>query len=251
MERQQVQELFGNSGTWRQARVDLSNYAGEDEVMLRFDFSTAGAMNDASLGFVEDWDGDGVVTTYEGFGEFYYTGIQHKPTRNLNNDFEGFYIDDVIIGFAERGELVTAVAGRSVRLPRFGGHHPHGEHGPVRYPEQLTRLLPDGTPPQRGVCVPERSGAERRPVSAAGRRRPDRHERTSGHRLHRRGAGRRRRLPRAICSRSSDATSRCSNSTATGSSPTAISRCRSTPASRITRWPATSATRSTACRTSA
>ena len=30
MERQQVQELFDNTGTWRQARVDLSAYAGDE-----------------------------------------------------------------------------------------------------------------------------------------------------------------------------------------------------------------------------
>ncbi len=56
---QQVQEAFDPTGTppvnvntdpnttavgWRQARVDLGDFAGQSNVMLRFDFSTAGAL---------------------------------------------------------------------------------------------------------------------------------------------------------------------------------------------------------------
>ncbi len=44
--RQQVQELFDNTGGWRQARIDLSNYAGEGNLQFRFDFSTAAAFPD-------------------------------------------------------------------------------------------------------------------------------------------------------------------------------------------------------------
>ncbi len=51
--KQQVQELFDSTGFWRQVRVDLSEYAGEADLRLRFDFSTAGAMNDASLGAID------------------------------------------------------------------------------------------------------------------------------------------------------------------------------------------------------
>ena len=40
-----VQKVFDNTGTWRQARVSLSNFAGMDNLRLRFDFSTAGSMN--------------------------------------------------------------------------------------------------------------------------------------------------------------------------------------------------------------
>ena len=39
-----VQELFDGTNNWRQARVDLSPLAGNKNVQLRFDFSTAGAM---------------------------------------------------------------------------------------------------------------------------------------------------------------------------------------------------------------
>lgn len=40
-----VEEAFDNTGGWRQARIDLSNYAGLGGLKLRFDFSTAGSMN--------------------------------------------------------------------------------------------------------------------------------------------------------------------------------------------------------------
>jgi len=82
---QVVQELFDNTGTWRQARVDLGEFAGSSNVKLRFEFSTAGTM---AKGLSGDAFGD-----LEGAGE--------------DNDYEGFYIDDIIVGFAERGEMVT------------------------------------------------------------------------------------------------------------------------------------------------
>ncbi|MEZ6126187.1 MAG: pre-peptidase C-terminal domain-containing protein [Planctomycetaceae bacterium] len=40
-----VVEAFDNTNSWRQARIDLSNYAGLSGLKLRFDFSTAGSMN--------------------------------------------------------------------------------------------------------------------------------------------------------------------------------------------------------------
>jgi hypothetical protein len=43
-----VRELFDNSG-WLQSRVDLSAFAGLDNLRLRFDFSTAGSMGAASI----------------------------------------------------------------------------------------------------------------------------------------------------------------------------------------------------------
>ena len=35
------------------------------------------------------------------FGDF------NSPQRGLNNNNEGFYVDDIVVGFAERGETVT------------------------------------------------------------------------------------------------------------------------------------------------
>ncbi|MCP4173352.1 MAG: hypothetical protein GY758_21555, partial [Fuerstiella sp.] len=43
-----VVETF-DTAEWRQARVDLSNYAGRDNLRLRFDFSTAGSMDIGNL----------------------------------------------------------------------------------------------------------------------------------------------------------------------------------------------------------
>ena len=94
---QRVQEAFDNTPTWRQARVDLSEFAGEANLQLRFDFSTAGTMNRFLPG--------------DDFGNFF------NRERTLNNDNEGVFIDDVIIGFAERGEMVTASSGQTSYFP--------------------------------------------------------------------------------------------------------------------------------------
>ncbi|GAA5506096.1 tandem-95 repeat protein [Novipirellula caenicola] len=96
---QLIQEMHDNTGVWRQARIDLSTFAGEtNEIRLRFDFSTAGAMNDASLR-------DGIGRSLEAnFGEY---RNDNRSIGSLSNHFEGFYIDDIIVGYAERGEMVT------------------------------------------------------------------------------------------------------------------------------------------------
>lgn len=85
--RQQIQELF-DVAEWRQARVDLSRYAGQADLQIRFDFHTAGDTNE---GLFEDV-----------FGDF------NNRERGQDNDHEGFFIDDIIIGMAERGEMVTS-----------------------------------------------------------------------------------------------------------------------------------------------
>lgn len=41
-----------DAADWRQARIDLSNYAGQSDLKLRFDFSTAGSMNLGDLSTV-------------------------------------------------------------------------------------------------------------------------------------------------------------------------------------------------------
>ncbi|MEI6256211.1 MAG: fibronectin type III domain-containing protein [Planctomycetota bacterium] len=103
---QNVQQLF-NSGSWRQARIDLGGYANQADLRLRFDFSTAGEMDatqrDASGKLINRING--VAGTA---GDF------DKPTRGQNNGYEGFYVDDLMVGFAERGEMITgAVAGQT------------------------------------------------------------------------------------------------------------------------------------------
>jgi hypothetical protein len=71
---QVVQELF-DTANWRQARVDLGNWAGQTDLRLRFEFTTADA-----------WS---------------------TEARGLDNAYEGFYIDDIVVGYAERGEQVS------------------------------------------------------------------------------------------------------------------------------------------------
>jgi hypothetical protein len=84
--KQLVQELFDTSKRygWRQARVDLGSYADESDLRLRFEFST------------------GAITS---------------PERGQKNGHEGFYIDDIIVGFAERGEMVTGAKGGLETIP--------------------------------------------------------------------------------------------------------------------------------------
>ena len=124
--------------------------------MLRFDFSTAGQMNDPSLGFVEDRNGDGIVSRSEGFGEFFYEArtTSYDPVRGLNNNLEGFYIDDIIIGFAERGEMVTPALADQHRLHRSGRPRTRTTNDIAPPPGTVERLLPAGDPPQRGVRGP-------------------------------------------------------------------------------------------------
>lgn len=84
---QVTQELF-DTASWRQARIDLGQFAGQGNIKLRFEFSTAGTMG-------QNLKGDIYGNAAEGYD---------------NNQFEGFYIDDIIVGFAERGEMVTGAA---------------------------------------------------------------------------------------------------------------------------------------------
>ena len=48
---QRNQELFDNTDVWRQARVDLGDLAGGENVWLRFDFATAGTMDVGTFPF--------------------------------------------------------------------------------------------------------------------------------------------------------------------------------------------------------
>lgn len=96
--RQRIQELFDNTNQWRQARVDLQEFAGQSNLMLRFEFATGGSFFDPRLRV------DDSIGRSDEFGDF--TNVE----RFRNNNFEGFYVDDILIGFAERGEMVTAAA---------------------------------------------------------------------------------------------------------------------------------------------
>lgn len=106
---QQVQELFDVSD-WRQARVDLHKYAGLNNLRLRFDFSTAGSMDETNI--IPDCTTVSSAQKLPGdcFGAFEDSVTTNDSTarqRGQNNAFEGFYVDDIIIGLTERGEMVT------------------------------------------------------------------------------------------------------------------------------------------------
>lgn len=105
--KQIVQEMMDNTGVWRQARVDLSTFANEPNLEMRIDFSTAGSINDATLGRIDDEIDLNAPGDTSPFGEFQANSGTPRSNRSLSNRFEGFYIDDIIIGFAERGEMVT------------------------------------------------------------------------------------------------------------------------------------------------
>ncbi|MEM6979793.1 MAG: GEVED domain-containing protein, partial [Planctomycetota bacterium] len=99
---QAVQELFDNTDSWRQLRVDLSQFAGIDDVRLRFDFSTSGRVLGGGITPGSD-AGD--------YGGFEGSAGETSNASSFANLFEGFYIDDIIVGYAERGEMVTVPSG--------------------------------------------------------------------------------------------------------------------------------------------
>ncbi|MDB5335019.1 MAG: hypothetical protein JWN70_638, partial [Planctomycetaceae bacterium] len=113
---QGVQELYETS-SWRQARVDLADYVGNPQVKLRFDFSTSGNTGTVldpltGLRIVGDDKSD---PTFQGdTGNDFGVGSTTTTTGAQNNAFEGFYVDDITVGFAGRGEMVTGttVAGQ-------------------------------------------------------------------------------------------------------------------------------------------
>ena len=100
---QHVQELFDTAG-WRQARIDLGEWADETDLRLRFDFSTAGVFDGFQRGLRPDGS-YGPINDIDGLANT--TGQFNLPSRGQDNAFGGFFIDDIIVGFAERGELVT------------------------------------------------------------------------------------------------------------------------------------------------
>lgn len=98
--RQQVQQLFDGTGAWREARVDLSNYAGQGNLLLRFDFSTSGSMGQGIPGDKFGKLNGDINGTY-----------QTAAKSGQNNASPGFFVDDVTVGLAGRGEMVTESSG--------------------------------------------------------------------------------------------------------------------------------------------
>ncbi len=149
---QRVQQLHDNTGGWRQARVDLADFAGQANLQLRFDFTTSGEMDNSTL---RDVDGDGDLDPLNNFNSTAF-GNFNSAERGQNNDFEGFYIDDIIVGFAERGEMVTGRPGGPDRLLPNRAPHRH-----VGADEATHRQLHVVDPPRNRIRRAARSGHAR------------------------------------------------------------------------------------------
>ncbi len=131
---QRVQELYDNTGVWRQARVDLGDFAGQSDLILRFDFGTSGRMNnDVNVASGNNINNAGSLTS---------------ANRGRNNQHEGFYVDDIIIGYAERGEMVT----NAPVIPLDESHFRTVPQNP----------MPDALAKCRAERISWRSGEERR-----------------------------------------------------------------------------------------
>ena len=69
-----MQELF-DTAEWRQARVDLAQFAGESSVLLRFDFSTGG-----------DLDRNGAINNAKIVADATRSVVSVTAIGNLEND---------------------------------------------------------------------------------------------------------------------------------------------------------------------
>ncbi|QDV42646.1 hypothetical protein Enr13x_24950 [Stieleria neptunia] len=130
-----VQELFDNTGQWRQARVDLSQYAGLSGLKLRLDFSSAGSVNDATLGRIDNEYNPLAATDNAPFGEYVSTTNNARSIRSLDNQHQGFFVDDFIIGYAERGEMVTGTNGDSGLTNLYAGTSRTRDLDPEQFPD--------------------------------------------------------------------------------------------------------------------
>lgn len=90
----EVQELFDNSSSWRQARVSLEPFAGRDNLKIRIDFASAGEINVGD----EDTTGD---------------ELRVLPGVNIL-DGEGFTVDGTTVFEFERGITLNAPSGANV-----------------------------------------------------------------------------------------------------------------------------------------
>jgi hypothetical protein len=90
----EVQELFDNSGSWRQARVSLEPFAGRDNLRIRIDFTSAGEINVGDANTVGD-------------------ELRILPGVNIL-DGEGFTIDGTTVFEFERGITLNAPGGGNI-----------------------------------------------------------------------------------------------------------------------------------------
>ena len=122
-----VHELYDEAGTpvWRQARLDLSSFAGRDNLRLRFEFATAGSVNVGDITTVGeelyalpgDKLRDGQSYILEGVNQFEFD-MGHTlvvPSAKLILEQETFEIQGTLFEFdkngdgAQRGGIVIAI----------------------------------------------------------------------------------------------------------------------------------------------
>jgi hypothetical protein len=82
------------------ATFTTTSSLSEDWALALIEINVATTINTAAIGVDNDLEGDI-------FGAF------NSPQRGQANTFEGVYIDDIIIGFAERGEIGTGSVGNT------------------------------------------------------------------------------------------------------------------------------------------
>lgn len=80
----------------------LASYPGFATNRIRV-FEQSLVSNASTLGFSTFLPGD----EFGAFASSFVSGSQINPRPGINNGIEGVYIDDIIVGFAERGEFVT------------------------------------------------------------------------------------------------------------------------------------------------
>ncbi|WP_218934549.1 GEVED domain-containing protein [Rosistilla ulvae] len=108
----EAQETFDNTGTWRQARIPLDEYAGLKDLKLRFEFSTSGSLEfgQAQLQAVagEDiLDGDRFRVSGRDY-EFVLSPLLVIPDGNQIVEGETITIDDVVYQFTTDATTVAS-----------------------------------------------------------------------------------------------------------------------------------------------
>jgi len=110
--------------------------AATDTVTLQADDAAVGVTFDVAdqlSFFAAGTAKNNILGLASSIGNFNSTSEVNSGSRSLNNDHEGFYVDDIIIGFAERGEMVTYDGGTTNATGFFDLGTPTNT---VDYPQQ-------------------------------------------------------------------------------------------------------------------
>jgi hypothetical protein len=105
--RRGIQELYDNTGSWRQARIQLGPWAGQEDLVLKFEFATAGAIDLGGTGGVEitgvaaEKIVDGQLVVIDGFDVFEFDLGHTLIAQAASNITDGsqFIVDGVTYEF--------------------------------------------------------------------------------------------------------------------------------------------------------